>query len=219
MTTFHMDLFSTFDELYGYWKRLDDVRTPLTAIILSTEITGLDRKITHFVIDNREELDNMSGEACAVFMATPQKNIQKYLVSKDLVRGYREISYAIGRLLGVLPEQFPSIVFFDNLIRPKQTVILSLASLLGPEPADGEIAAFFRSLFTITHQVSGASPEQPLKELQQAISKKWQNKQGSGIDFAKIVSTAVSLTELSQNIVSLINGVILPLREVHNKLL
>ena len=66
-----VDFFRAFDELYHYWKKAEQLQTPFTAIMLSTEIAGLDKKVTNFVVDHKDELTNMSGNSCAIFMATP----------------------------------------------------------------------------------------------------------------------------------------------------
>ena len=189
-----VDTFSTFEELYKYWKEAERVQTTFTAIVLSTEIAGLDKKITNFIIDHKNELTDMSGKSCAVFMETPIKNFTKITTLP-----YKEISYSVANLLKVTPDKFPSIVFFDNLIRPKKMVLVTLAEILNSESSDDELASFFRALFTITQECA-ASKENRLNELEKAIQKKWKTGKQSNVDFTKIAETTLSITEIGKNI-------------------
>jgi len=208
-----VDPFASFDELYRYWKRAEQVQTPFCAILLSTEIAGLDKRVTDFVLDNVSELNDMSGTSCAVFMATPRrKNRELLYLPSTLETRYKEISYSIGRLLKVSPEQFPSIIFFDNLTHPKQMVVVTLASILGSEPTDEDLVHFFRGLFTMTQNLADNSDGQRLQALQNAIVSKWEEKKATGINFAKVVETTLTITEIGKNVTNVINDVLRSLK-------
>ncbi|MCX7753753.1 MAG: hypothetical protein N2117_00720 [Anaerolineales bacterium] len=207
MPKVYVDPFSSFDELYHYWRKAEQVKTPFRAVLLSTELAGLDRRVTHFVLDNIGELNDMSGDSCAMFIATPRK-ISTLALPPGLEIQYKEISYSIGRLLQIPPDHFPAVVFFDTLIHPKQMVIVLLSPILGQEPTDAAIVSFFRSLFTITQELKHIPDEKRLPELKKAIEKRWSNNKRQDINFAKVIKTTLSLSEIAKNIVGMVANVL-----------
>lgn len=212
MVRISVDLISSFEELYYYWKKAERVQTPFRAILLSTEIAGLDKKVTDFVLNNVGELKDMSGKSCAMFMVTPRKFID---LPQKLEAQYKEISYSIGRLLQVPPAHFPAIVFFDVLTHPKQMVLVSLAPILGQEPTDEELVHFFRTLFTITDELADIPDEKRLAALQDTIIKKWGKNKKQNKNFARIIETTVSLSEIAKNITPIIADVLNSIRALY----
>ena len=189
-----MDMFSynDFDHLYNLWKNEQRTNIRLNAIILSTEMPGLDEKITGFISDYIRVFDDMSGPNVAVYVSSnnTKDNYPYPGESNERFRDvYREISYSLGRLLQVTPEQFPCIVFFDNLIRAKDIVVIELIPILGQEPEPGEISRFFVSLFTLTQLIAALPDEKRLKALRKAVILKWGKKK----DLDKYVQKAQAL--------------------------
>lgn len=209
MPLLRMDFASSFDELYKYWKQAENSETPFTALLLSTTLSNLDKRVTYFVQYNRLEINNMSGKDCAIFaMLPPQHLLQPFslqpLSIQRHLREIQDVSYDVARLLNISPETFPSLVFFDNLVRPKQTVVISLKNILGSEPSDDELATFFRTLFTITHDVADAPKDDRLERLQITVAQKWQlSTNPPKADFVKIVETTLSVSEIVKNVVEI----------------
>ena len=65
--------YTTFDELFGHWKEIEQTAVPFRAVLLSTEVAGLDKKVTDFVFKNLDELNDMSGNACWMFTPIPKR--------------------------------------------------------------------------------------------------------------------------------------------------
>ena len=208
MARLYVDQFATFDDLCRYWKRAEQTRTPFRAVLLSTEIVGLDKKVTNFVLGNVEELNDMSGDSCTMFVSTPRKASSLFLPPNLKIR-YEEISYSIGRLLGIPPDHFPAMVFFDTLPQPRQMVVISLGSILGQEPADEDIVTFFRSLFTITDNLRYLPEEKRLPALRKAVVNKWSGKGRRNANFVKVIETTLSLSEIAKNVVEIIRDIML----------
>ncbi len=187
--------YDTFDELYQYWLRAEKAKTPFRAILLSTRSPGLDGRVTSYVFANLEELNDMTGTACWILTPAPRNSG----FAKESV--YKEISYSVGRLLGIEPDQFPCIVFFDNLIRPRQTVIISLASVLSPEADDAEILVFFRTLSSVIHKTSKEPDEKRLPAFEKAIASKWKSAKNTPFDFVKAVKITLSISEIAKDII------------------
>jgi hypothetical protein len=191
--------YDSFDELYKYWLRAEKAKTPFRAVLLSTRSPGLDRHITGFVFANLEELNDMTGSSCWMFTAAPRNS--------DFARAgvYREISYSVGRLLGIEPGQFPCIVFFDNLIRPKQTVVVSLAAVLSSEPDDAEILGFFRKLSDLLHKTAALPAEKRLPAFHKVVASTWRQTKGSPIGFVDAMQITLSVSEIAKNIIYSLN--------------
>ena len=191
--------YDSFDELYKYWLRAEKAKAPFRAVLLSTRSPGLDGRITGFVFANLEELNDMTGNSCWMFTAAPRNS--------DFARAgvYKEISYSVGRLLGIEPQQFPCIVFFDNLIRPKQTVVVSLAAVLSVEPDDAEILGFFRTLSSLLHKTATVPAEKRLPAFYKAVTSKWKQTKSSPIGFVEIVEITLSISEIAKNILTSLN--------------
>ena len=105
----YLNPYSSFERLYYLWKNEQRPETRLTAIILSTEMPGLDKKFTHFVTEAGSILDNLSGPEVAIYVSSNNKYDETNPTEQnEFIRNkYKEISYSIGRLLKVSPEQFP----------------------------------------------------------------------------------------------------------------
>jgi hypothetical protein len=191
-----MGSYSSFDELYWYWRQMREVQAPFYGVLLSTESVGLDKAITDFVTGHLDELHDMSGQSCWMFTPAPRDS---QLPKNDIV-------YSVGRLLHVMPEQFPSIVFFDNLIRPKQTVIVLLAPILGSEPTPEELLAFFRTLFTLTENFAVTQADQRLPAFQKAVNAKWKNSKDWSPGFVRMVDVTLSISEIVKNVIESLSG-------------
>jgi hypothetical protein len=188
--------YESFDDLYQYWLRAEKSKTPFRAVLLSTQSPGLDGRITSFVFANLEELNDMTGSTCWIFTPAPRNS--------DLAREgiYKEISYSVGRLLGIEPEQFPCIVFFDNLIRPRQTVVVSLPSVLSSEADDVEILGFFRALSSLLYKTATVPGEKRLPAFHKAVASKWKRTKNSPINFVEAVEITLSISEIAKNIIN-----------------
>jgi hypothetical protein len=188
--------YKSFDDLYQYWLRAEKAKTPFRAVLLSTQSPGLDGRITSFVFEHLEELNDMTGSTCWIFTPAPRNS--------DLAREgvYREISYSVGRLLGINPDQFPCIVFFDNLIRPKQTVVVLLSSVLSSDADDVEILGFFRTLSSLLHKTATVSSEKRLPAFQKAVASKWKRTKNPSINFVEAVELTLSISEIAKNIIN-----------------
>jgi hypothetical protein len=204
-----LDPYYSFQRLYFLWKSEQRHGTRLTAIILSTEMPGLDKKITQFIGSSTSQLDDLSGPEVAVYVSssderdgTDPKEKDEYMRNK-----YREIAYSIGRLLKVPPEKFPCIVFFDNLIRPKEIVVIELLPILGSNAKTHEIGRFFLSLFTITQNIVSLPEDERLESLRKAIIKKWGKKKDLE-NSIQTIKSSLSFVEIAAKTVETITNIV-----------
>jgi hypothetical protein len=184
-----------FDQLLEYWKQADELNAPFKAMLLWTQSTPLESKLTSFVFSNIDELNDMSGNSCWVFTAIP-KNVRAVLWPMS-----KEISYSIGKMLNINPDQFPCMVFFSNFSQPKGIVYLPLKSVLNASSEDDDFLSFFRKIFSLTHQLSNCPEEKRLRELRSAVNSKFTRKHK--MEVANIVGMTLSITEIAKNLMGI----------------
>ena len=194
-------VYITFAHLKSYWREVRQHNAPFYALLLSTENTDVDAKITNYTYENPDELHDMSGKDCWIFTPVP-----KGFILGGVIAG-QEL-YSIGRLFDVLPEQFPCIVFFDRLTRPKQVVVVSIASILGSNPTKDEITSFFRSLFSITQSLADSPIQKRAKLLHEKVLEKWDNKKTLGARLTRVVELVKPLSEIIKNMSEAVSSLV-----------
>ncbi len=185
-------------ELYSYWAKINGVNTPLTALLLNSGNYGLDSNITDYIIVHNVELGDMCGRATTFVLMIPIR--RKDFISEASINLNIKISHEIGRTFGVTPDEFPSIVCFDNISQSKQALIILLPQILGAEPKVEEISAFLHTLLELMRKLTEAEHENLLLSLDHAIRDKWENSRIADTDFSRLIEIPFPPNRFSYNI-------------------